>query len=684
MLLVLDHTMSRKMSDKKASAHDKRERLVHLGRFAHCTMAAKTQLAKQFKDHGIPDAISKCSQLRARREYCMVETPHGPVVQSVGLPLTTGATTTWIQHPLAMLYHAAREGGAFLSFLRSQYEKHPPSSESPWRFLFYSDGVGMKVLDHDARKVEACYWSLAEFDRPSLNCEHGWFCIAAPRVDLLVDLPGGMSHFMAILLRVLFSRMDHAGHGFFLPIGEDGAPVMFFVQLHVIVADEIALKQLFHFRGASARLPCSLCINATALKGNVPRTPFFRPITCINFGEFMPNTKDGVRDCLTHLNVCHAHMGVTAFTEEQRKLGWTYAPFNVLLDDTLDVDMCTSMMLDWFHLYLVNGLFTFEFGLFMRLWAADGIGFPQLCTFLAAWTWPRPNMKPWKTFENPMTDEGNLKCSASEILSLYPVIAMFVKQILQPLGRYTDQVNSFLALCDVLDLLTSLNHGINVSADVLELTIIDHFQKYKAAYKDLLWVWKHHGCLHLADMLRRFKFLLALFTHERRHRLIKKFLHGRMTLQSFERGVIEELTCDHLYYLKIGWLAVGLVNGSCSRAKQNAQVREWYPHAISINVSSDAHLAEVGTLHAGDVAFVRVDGRDEVCEIWFHFQVDQDEPHSLVSIWHSGGDSDDHCARCVVASESPVDVRTCQLRGATTYQRFANGDVIALVPPLLR
>jgi hypothetical protein len=44
------------------------------------------------------------------------------------------------------------------------------------------------------------------------------------------------------------------------------------------------------------------------------------------------------------------------------------------------------MMLDWFHLYLVNGLFGFEFGLFMRLWAADGIGFPQLCTFLADWT----------------------------------------------------------------------------------------------------------------------------------------------------------------------------------------------------------------------------------------------------------------------------------------------------------
>ena len=84
------------------------------------------------------------------------------------------------------------------------------------------------------------------------------------------------------------------------------------------------------------------------------------------------------------------------------------------------------------------------------------------------------------------------------------------------------------------------------------------FKNTKRRTRNLEWVWKHHGCVHLADMLRRFKFLLALFTHERRHRLIKRFLHGRMNLQSFERGVLEELTCDHLRHLKTGWLRSGL------------------------------------------------------------------------------------------------------------------------------
>lgn len=281
-----------------------------------------------------------------------------------------------------------------------------------------------------------------------------------------------------------------------------------------------------------------------------------------------------------------------------------------------------------------------------------------------------------------MTEEGNLKCSASDILNLFPVLALYATEILRPLGRFKAQVDSFLALCDVLDLLTSLNRGINVSADVLEAAIVDHFQKYQTAYGDLEWVWKHHGALHLAAMLRLFGFLLALFTHERRHRIIKKFLIGRRTLQSFERGVIEEITCEHLHHLKTGWLTVGLVGGTCNRTKQNAKVQEIYPHAVSITTSSEVTIAD-GHFSAGDVAFVRVHGHVEVCEIWFHFQVDQDEPHSLVSLWPSAGASTDH-TRWVKACEDPVDVRSSQLQETGIYRRFPDGNVLVLVPPLLR
>ena len=642
------------------------------------------QLANDFRKHGIPDAISDATQMRARRETCAIETPYGPVVQPVELPLASGTVSTYIQHPLAMLYHACNEGGAFLDFMRSKVQRFPSTQDKPWGFIFYNDGVGMKLLDHDARKCEACYWSFVEFGRPTLNCEQGWFVVGAPRSTLIHELPGGMSHYMAILLRLLFHKdRSVTDEGFFLPIGDNGSQKMMFITLHVVVADEVALKSLFHFRGASARLPCGLCINATALKGNVPRSPFFRPITCLSFSEFVPNTKAGVRACLAHLADCATRMGPSAFTEEQRKLGWTHSPFNVLLDESLDVDVCASMMLDWFHLFLVSGIFGFEFALFMRLWGTVDLGFPSLCVFLSKWVWPRPRTKPWKAFENPVTEEGNLKCSASDILSLYPVIALYVQQILRPLGRFKDQVDSFLALCDVLDILWSLNRGIHVAADILEAAIVNHFTLYQNAYGDLEWVWKHHGCLHLAQFLRKFGYLLALFTQERRHRIIKRFLHGRKNLKSFERGVIEEITCEHLRHLKDGWLKAGLQHASCNkRTRQSAKVRELYPHAAEVATSSEATLAD-GSFFAGDVAFVQVHGRIEVCEIWFHFQVDNDEPHSLVSLWATAGETDRY-TRWVKRGEHPVDIRTKQLRDAGIFRRFDDDSVIVLVPPVLR
>ena len=234
-------------------------------------------LAKQFREDGIPDATSDATFTRARRATCAAMTPFGPVVQPVELPLDSGATTTHIQHPLAMMYHACREGGAFPAFMRDIHARRPCTDDNAWQFVFYYDGVGMKLLDTDARHVEACYWSIAEFGRPTLNCEAGWFVIGAPRQSLIEDLPGGMSHYAAILMRTIFGSdldFDVVRGGVQLPFGQNGSEVLVFIKLHIVVADEVALKALFHFRGASARLPCSLCVNATALRGNVPRGPF--------------------------------------------------------------------------------------------------------------------------------------------------------------------------------------------------------------------------------------------------------------------------------------------------------------------------------------------------------------------------------------------------------------------------
>ena len=104
----------------------------------------------------------------------------------------------------------------------------------------------------------------------------------------------------------------------------------------------------------------------------------------------------------------------------------------------------------------------------------------------------------------------HFKCSGSEALSLYPILALFLQVIVVPRGGCEPQVASFLALCDVLDMLSSVQEGF-VTADGLEAAILHHLSLYKAAYGEMGWVFKFHAATHLADQLRRCMVLIALF-----------------------------------------------------------------------------------------------------------------------------------------------------------------------------
>ena len=143
------------------------------------------------------------------------------------------------------MHHACVQGGAFPKFLRAVYARHPCSEDVPWRFFLYYDGVGMKLLDTDARHMETVYWPTQEFDRPTLNCESGWLVFGAPRLPIIEELPGGCR------IREYIAEQ----WGSFLPLGAGGDGVFLFRRRRLIVVDEVALKALFAFRGVNARLP---------------------------------------------------------------------------------------------------------------------------------------------------------------------------------------------------------------------------------------------------------------------------------------------------------------------------------------------------------------------------------------------------------------------------------------------
>ena len=100
---------------------------------------------------------------------------------------------------------------------------------------------------------------------------------------------------------------------------------------------------------------------------------------------------------------------------------------------------------------------------------------------------------------------------------------------------------SYYALCTVVTLLTMTTRG-TVTAGQLMDAMLDHLRLHQTAYGTGHWKPKMHWCLHLPSQLALFGFLVACFTHERKHKEIKRFMQGRMNpKQPFERNVMQDV-----------------------------------------------------------------------------------------------------------------------------------------------
>ena len=110
-------------------------------------------------------------------------------------------------------------------------------------------------------------------------------------------------------------------------------------------------------------------------------------------------------------------------------------------------------------------------------------------------------------------------------------------------------VDSMVACLAVVLLLVSVKTGLVSASDLLSAISV-HLPLYKACYGDGCVRPKQHYALHLPDMLQRFGFLLATFTHERKHRLVTRYTRDRKNLSSWDLGAIEDNTCHQMWELK--------------------------------------------------------------------------------------------------------------------------------------
>ena len=687
---------------KPDNAHAKRQRLDEFKRDKYASTNAVANLLKKARDDGIPDHVSATTLRRARAGLCARETVYGPIVQDIQVPKGTGSIQLAVQHPLAMLDVASRDCEPLARILQEAAQRHgEPTMDKPWNLVWYHDEIGVNPLaPDDARKTVGFYWSFAEFGQRLLCTDNCWFVASATRSTVVKTISGGSSHLSKLLLTLFFKNsIGNFADGLFLHLPMRNAPLTFFGKLGIVCGDLDALFKFLCSKGQNANVPCPLHSNVVSLKSGWANTGALRAFNCLELAELIPHTDATIRAVVRRVqqaanDYAAKRIKKTEFDTLCTELGWNHSPDNVLHCTELRFDVAAAIHIDWFHTYLQTGIFNYELAfLFVFFRHAGGalknVSLEMAKKFASKFIWPSRFANPSQLLSKDRVSKESVhfKCSGSEALSLYPILALFLQVVVQPLGGCDAQIASFLALCDVLDMLVHVQEGI-VSADRLQSAILNHLALYKAAYDDLGWVFKFHAALHLPDQLRRLGVLIALFTLERRHKIVKRYVHDRRPNPSFERGLIEDITLQHLHDMRRPWWKGALEHPSEPTHSMRDAILAQIPTAVSVKVAREGSLTTIGSVHVNDVVSCVANGMHKVGELWILASVThsdgRDEELACVSIWEGLGGGTPYY-RDFKKCDAPVFLPVTAISGTCIYCVSDNGQVAScLIPAPLR
>ena len=133
------------------------------------------------------------------------------------------------------------------------------------------DGIdpGDSLSPLHTRKATVFYWSFADFGHTALQQEQAWFPVALALQSHLRNAVDGIGQLAALVVRELHARFG-AGVGVDF---NDGDHVTIWAKVHMMVADEPALKEMTSCKGHAGVKPCALCLNVVQDTQRVPGQP---------------------------------------------------------------------------------------------------------------------------------------------------------------------------------------------------------------------------------------------------------------------------------------------------------------------------------------------------------------------------------------------------------------------------
>ena len=504
--------------------------------------------------------------------------------------------------------------------------------DTPWSLIIYEDEIAPgDALKVDLRKSHAIYWSFKEFGIEILCKEEVWFVACLARTSLVADLEAGTSHLFRFVLKFFFNPDGHniaLGGACLKLYGDNSATVMLFATLSVFISDEKALKDALLFKGASGLKICCLCKNITSHKSDLfdRADSFALPDTCIDVTQWEAHTDESIRRVVHRLSEASSTESAGDLDRMEKMLGWVHNAQGLLNDTFLTVLVVTILMYEWMHIYFVSGIWNVEVvKLINALQKCNASSWVNLDGYVNKWVWPKLLPSGRGIFGGGgkrHKKAKHVKCTASEGLGLYMVIASFLLHCVGA-GGCEAEIASYMALCGVIDLLLEIAHGGVVSPAALYRAIYNHLSLYQAAYGSVDWIPKHHFSLHLPQMLRMFGCLYSCFVLERHHKLMKRFCKDRLNGLSFELGTLEDITLQQLHDLNDAALTLrdGLLRPHAPTKKVLKTLQEMYPNVAEIQVARVVSSGGV-RMQTSDVVLADIEGSLRACELWFGVSLD--------------------------------------------------------------
>ena len=276
--------------------------------------------------------------------------------------------------------------------------------------------------------------------------------------------------------------------------------------------------------------------------------------------------------------------------------------------------------------------------------------------------------------------DGEIKCSASEGLSIYPVIRHMLHELVacSPLADVLVKaaLESYNALASVLDLLQRCKTHRDVAPHALQDAIQRHQQLRLGVYTDERYQPKMHYASHLPYALREHQ-LLCCWVHERKHREIKRYAESQSNAgdsTAYEKNLLQRTFLAQFYSLDTLCLKkqTQLVNPCVSNDAVATHVRDF----LGCNQLPPPQV--MASQSAITNAFTVVSSKDVILtplgvgEVWFHVALG-DTVCTCFSPWISLGNNRFR------TQDAPRFINTSTIEKSCVYR--SDGDAIIVVVP---